>query len=403
MVGKRLSMAVSLLWPAMLSAQEQPLTLEAVVARARTDAQAVAVARARIEEAKARRLGAELRFQSNPELDVAMGPRSGPGDLDIDLGVMQRFEPSQRRSARIASADATITRLNAEADEVAQVVIREAARAFVNVLYQEARGKLLEGALDVAREVSQTAERRYRAGDVAILDVNVARTAVARAQGDVAHVRATRETALGELRALIGWSPDVSTVAGVVADYRRPRELPGLLAQLDTLPELDRLRAEQQEAAADLRLAQTFKRADFGLGARYEREDAANIVLGGLTVSLPAFNKGQEAQAVAEARRRRADLELTLSRQTIELRVRSQHAAYQARLDALEAYERDALSGLDESELLARRSYEAGELSLAEWLLLRRELLDTRMAYVDHLFEAAAAGIEVDVVAGVLR
>ena len=64
---------------------------------------------------------------------------------------------------------------------------------------------------------------------------------------------------------------------------------------------------------------------------------------------------------------------------------------------------RDVLAAIDDSEQLARRSYEAGELRLPEWLLLRRELLETRLTYVDHLFETAASGVAVDVAAGVLR
>ena len=56
-----------------------------------------------------------------------------------------------------------------------------------------------------------------------------------------------------------------------------------------------------------------------------------------------------------------------------------------------------------ENESLARRSYEAGEMALAELLLVRGETLDTRREYLERLLEAALAAVDVEASAGALE
>ena len=58
---------------------------------------------------------------------------------------------------------------------------------------------------------------------------------------------------------------------------------------------------------------------------------------------------------------------------------------------------------MDENDALARRSFEVGQISLPELLLVRRELVDARLEYLNRLLEVAEAAIEQDAAAGVLR
>src|SRR6187399_1741943 len=80
--------------PAVVRAQPA-LTLADVLARARAQAPQVVSARLAIDEARGQLLGASLRLQSNPEVDVSFGSRQGPGarSTDLQLGATQTFEP----------------------------------------------------------------------------------------------------------------------------------------------------------------------------------------------------------------------------------------------------------------------------------------------------------------------
>jgi cobalt-zinc-cadmium efflux system outer membrane protein len=76
---------------------------------------------------------------------------------------------------------------------------------------------------------------------------------------------------------------------------------------------------------------------------------------------------------------------------------------YRSQVAAAEELEQNALPSVDENEKLARRSFEEGEIGLAELLLIRRESFETRFSYTDRLLDAAIAGIQLEASAGVLQ
>src|SRR5690348_4608705 len=87
---------------------------------------APASAQARVEEAQARRLGAEVRYRDNPVVDVDLGPRNGRGrqTWDYAIGVGQVFETGGQRRARIAAADADVGITQASADDTVRRLAR---------------------------------------------------------------------------------------------------------------------------------------------------------------------------------------------------------------------------------------------------------------------------------------
>jgi hypothetical protein len=77
--------------------------------------------------------------------------------------------------------------------------------------------------------------------------------------------------------------------------------------------------------------------------------------------------------------------------------------AFAVRNAAAAAFEQDALPGAAENDTLSRHSFEEGQLSFADLIVVRRELVDTRLEYLDRLLEAAEAAVERDAAAGVLQ
>ena len=387
----------------MAGAQSRSLTLADVLARAREQAPQIVSARLALEEARGRLLGASLRFQTNPEIDAALGNRNGPDTrfTDFEVGLGQSFEPRARRSARIAGATAAIAQGSANIDEVTRTVLRVAASAYYRVVHANERIKLLNATHELTASVHVIADRRFKAGDIAVLDVNIARTSLARVRAEREGAEASKALALGELRQLLRLENEIS-VDGSLA---RPgdTDLDAALQTASQRPELRGLEAAIAEAEAELRQGLSFSKPAYGVGVRYSREEGDQIVLGGMTVTLPMFSKGQEQRAVGSARaaRLRADLDAALTR--VQLEVRAAFDAYNRRLAAIRVLEADAIPGLDENEQLTTRSFEVGQLGLPELLLIRREFLDTRSQYLDALLEAALARIDLDASAGILR
>jgi cobalt-zinc-cadmium efflux system outer membrane protein len=386
-------------------AQSISLSLEEALARAREQAPAVLIARARIEEARGRLIGARVRFRDNPTIDVGSGPRNTEAATltDLDVGFAQLFETGGQRAARIAGAEAGIARETAAAGDARRLALRAVGLAMLGTLYAQERIELLRGAEAVAADVRTVAARRYAAGDIAVLDVNVAKIALARARAARLAAEGERTVFAGELQRLLGLPPGSPVVAvGSLRLQRRP-ELAGLLAAVTNRPDLRAMEADIRDAEADIRLGRATTRPDVGLGARMKREEGHRAVLGELTFTLPLFNLGQGLRATGTARASRLRLELETTRASIESEVRSRYAAFAAREAALTAFEQDAMPGMDENDALARRSFEVGQISLPELLLVRRELVETRLEYLNRQLEVAEAGIEQDAAAGVLQ
>jgi cobalt-zinc-cadmium efflux system outer membrane protein len=385
------------------AAQGNGMTLADVLARAREQAPQIVSARLALQETRARLIGSSLRQQNNPELDAAIGNRNGPTDrfTDFQLGVAQAFEPGARRSARIEGANAAIAGSTANIDDVTRTVLRQAAAAYYRALHADERIKLLNAAFELASNVYSAADRRYRAGDIAVLDVNIARASLARVRAEREGAEATKALVLGDLRQLLRL-PDGVSIEGSLGPAT-PADLNAALQAASERPDLRALQAAIQEAEAQLRLGRSFSKPEFGVGVRYSHEEGDQIVLGGMTVTLPMFSNGQEQRALGSARATRLRAELDGARTRVQIEVRAAFDAYNRRLAAIRTLEADALPGLDENEQLTTRSFEVGQLGLPDLLLIRREMLDTRFQYLDALLEAALARIDLDASAGVLR
>jgi cobalt-zinc-cadmium efflux system outer membrane protein len=356
-----------------------------------------------VEEARGRLAAASLQFPSNPELEAGVGNRSGPANrfTDVDIGFGHAFEPGSRRDARIAGANAAIAQGAATADDAVRLVLRAAASAYLRALHAQERIRLIATSEELAETVYSVAARRFKAGDIAILDVNIARSSLARIRADHEVAEAERALAVGDLQQLLGLEGDVRVEGLLTPGAKADRDV--LLKAAAERPELRALEAGVREADADASLGRAFATPDFGLGVRYSREGGDDIVFGRMTITLPMFSKGQELQAVGSARAARLRAELEAARARVQLEVRAAHDAYSRRLAAVGVLETDAIPGMDENEALTTRSFDVGQLGLPELLLIRREILDTRSAYLDALLEAALARIDLEASAGVLR
>ena len=249
-------------------AQSRSLTLADVLTRAREQAPQIVSARLALEEARARLLGASLRFQTNPEIDAALGNRNGPDTrfTDFEVGLGQSFEPGARRSARIAGGNAAIAQSSANIDEVTRTVLRLAASAYYRAVHANERIKLLNATHELAASVYATADRRFKAGDIAVLDVNIARTSLARVRAEREGAEASKALALGELRQLLRLENDVG-VEGSLA-LPGPTDLTAALQTASQRPELRGLEAAIAEAEAELRVGLSFTKPEYGVGVR---------------------------------------------------------------------------------------------------------------------------------------
>ena len=406
----KVRVAVPALWLAMslphfLVGQTQSLTLDQAFERARIRAPSIVAARDRIEEARGRLLGARVLLRDNPVLEFSGGPRYTAGSdlLDAEVGLSQSFELGNRRKSRIAAAEADVERETASSQNVVRELLRDVATAFWQSAAAAERVRVAQKADAVADEFLQNMQRRYEAGDIPVLDVNVARTAAARTRAEVRASEAEQTRALGDLKILLGMRSEEPV--SVQADLAVPKQydLDQLTTEAFKRPDLQAIAAELREAEAEIQLGRGFSWPDLGLGFRYGRDEGDKIAKGGLTLSLPVFSRGQELRATGTARATRLRREMDATRLAIANEVKTAFEVHRRKVEAADELRRNAVQALDENESLARRSFEEGEINVLDLLVIRRDAFETRLIYVNQLLEAELASVDLEARAGVLK
>lgn len=395
-----------LLAPLSADAEPQTLTFQDVLARARASAPSVVAARLRIEEARGRVVGASLPFGTNPTVSLESGPRRGDATTTTDYGIEvgQDFEPPSRRQARLDAARAGVTQEEQRARAIEREAVRQVATTFLRAVEARERVEAATTAKHLANEALRIAERRFQAGDVAQLDVNLARTAVARTDAEARVAAATLAGQITQLKVLLGMAAaEGVAVSGTLHDAFGAIRSDDLVARAMERPDVRVLDAEIVEAEADQRFAATLRWPELGLRGSYRREGSERIALGGVGLSFPIFNRGQEASAVASARLTRLRAEREALRTAIEAEVRGATTTYEALRAAAADYERTVIPLIEENEKLALESYDVGQIGLANLLVVRRDALDARRSLIDQLIEARLAEVELRARAGVLE
>lgn len=391
--------------PCVVLAQSQALTLERALDRARRRAPLILAAQGRVEEARGRLLGAKVLLRDNPMLEFSGGPRyTRDSDLiDAQVGLSQSFELGGRRRSRIAAAQADVERETATSQNVTRELLHDVATAFWQSVAAGERIRVARNADTVASELLQSMQRRYDAGDIPILDVNVSRNAAARTRAEVRAAESEQTRAIGDLRILIGMAWDEPLLVDGSLTTESQYDLNQLTSEAMNRPDLEAAAAELRQAEAETQLGRGFSWPDLSLGFQYGRDEGDKIARGGLTLSLPVFSRGQELRSTGTARATRLRRELEAKRLAIANEVKTAYEIYRRRVEAADELQRNAVQALDENETLARRSFEEGEINLLDLLVIRRDSFDTRLIYLNQLLETRLAAVDLEARAGVLK
>ena len=405
----RLVAAAIITSSSFVAAEPLALDLRTALDRAHRFAPDAVAARGAIAEAEAGRVGAALAFTANPEVEIGAGPRfSTPRQLDLDASIAQSLEPG-RRGARRHLAGASVDHARADGEARLRELDLAVAFAFYDALAAEQSVALAARAAELAERGSVVADRRRKAGDITDLDANLARVALGRARSALQAEQVERAKSLSVIAGLVGAGPADDIVLrgelGGAADPERDAGAAGdpgptTTDALASRADVRALDAERVVASAERANAAAAARPDVTIWASYQREDATNIVLAGLRLTLPIWNSGDGEQAVARAKERRATemraaVLATASRQVVDAAT-----TYAAARRALGTFESEVAPVLDDSEKLLQRSVDAGQIAIADFLVVRQELAAGRRDQLERRLAVAKAAVALRYAAG---
>lgn len=338
---------------------------------------AVRAADARLDAAQAHTQAAGRPIY-NPDLELT----AENADVDTrSVGLSQTIDWSGKRRARETAATAEQRAANAERDEVRQRVALEWLRGFA--AYQSARERATAGAqrADLLAQFAALADRRFRAGDIPVLERDLATLALQEARAQQAELAAEQAKARQLLSAVGGNSatlPPLPDALPATADSTFTT------AQLTDLPTVRRAQAEVEAAQARITVAERDRRADptISLTGGQVTDGPYRDRLIGVTVRLPLFVRNSYSAEVSAARSS-ADAADANQRDVLLRAGADAEAAstsFNALRDAWLAWQQSRAPSAAERAALLQKLWEAGEISAAEYLVQLKQSVDTELS-----------------------
>jgi len=386
------------------SASARPITLPEAFAAAESSP-TLAVAAADIDQARGN-LEQARTYVYNPAITASAGPARtseavvpGPAAartlFAFEFGIGQVIELGGKRGARKRAATAERDAAIETRAATRNGLLAEVRRAFTIAVVAQERVAVTTANELAARELQAAATERVRLGAATQTEVNVTVAGLGRAIA--AKKAAERDLllarqALGNALGVVGSDLEPS---GAMPTFPTPPTDEDVLVTAAFPARRDLAAAERARDArgADVDLADAIAVPDPELSVSLARDavDHANVLLAGIRVDLPLWNRNQGNRSAARAGRRRAEIEADALRRTVEREVRSALRRYRSATEAVAAFDQQVVGTLAENLKLARETMAAGKLGLLELNVVRRDLVESQLAYLDSIAEAVQA------------
>jgi outer membrane protein TolC len=298
------------------------------------------------------------------------------------IGVMQEFTRADKREARAARFEREAEKSLAEKDAGLAAIQRDTAIAWLDRYYAEAMQRVVSEQSRLAQLEIEAAESAYRAGRGNLADILAARNAQLLLDDRASEIGRKATTARIALARWIGSDADVALADKPAIDSIR-LDASTLETDLAHHPELAVLARKEDVAAAEVRIAQANKKADWSVALMYSQRgpDFSNMVSVTVSVPLQWDQKNRQDREVAaklavldQARAERDDM---LRAHTAE--VRAMIAEWENDRERSARYAREVLPLAAERSQAALGAYRGAKASIADVLLARRNEIDVRL------------------------
>ena len=324
----------------------------------------------------------EAGLLKNPVLSLLFP--LGPKQLEATLSLPIDF--FWKRPKRVAAA-----KLNAEQVAYSLVqhglnFVRDVMLTYAELVFARNRAKIVAEEAELRSEIAKIASDRLRVGDISGLEETAFQLAAARAQE--ASIRFDRDARLVKerFRTLLGLGLEEFTLE-LTPDFSSIefQEQPSDLLTKAFAARPDLRAAEIAIEAAGYRLGWERSKI-FSLTAQLDAngEGKEGFEMGpGLVMELPILNQNNGMVSRAQAELTKAARQYLAVKHRIIQEVNEAYAQYQAAMKALKILRVDILPSATAAADNAAAAYSIGEISYLELLDFRRQLINSRLRYVE--------------------
>jgi len=298
-------------------------------------------------------------------------------------GISQAIDWADKRGARASVAENELRMAEAGRAAIRESLAAEILSALAGHATAVAQQELGEQRSELMERFGGLAERRRKAGDLAQVELDLAKLAVAEARFQQASVTAAEIQSLQALIALTGRN------AGHWPLF--PAGLPELtLQQLDreallqSLPALRKSLARVAAARATVQLRSRERRPDPTITLRAGEEDSDSLT--GINLSIPLFirNTLSAEVDVASAELLQAERDANDLYRRSRAQLEAAGLVYQVSRSAWQVWESTGAVSLGGQIKLLQRLWQAGEINTTNYLVQLKQALDTRTSAIEQ-------------------
>ena len=378
------------------AAAAEPLSLAKAIELALEGNPEVAAAKRQWEATEGQVL--QGRSRPNPELaysleDTRSKTRTQSWQLNLPV------ELGGKRAARTKAAEKTREQAQAQLAELQATVRANVAAAYFDVLTAQERLVLARDSAALAKSSTDTVSKRVAAGKVSPVEESKARVAEAGVRVELAQAASEQRNALSRLFALLGQIDAPYTVLEGKAE-----KLPSVPSLADLQPlissapgvVLARIEVDRRKALTALEQSKRVPDVTVSVGMQRSNETQRNVLLFGVSVPLPVFdrNQGNLLEALKLEDKARDEL------QAATVRLHSEVAQARERLSTITAevqsLQQEVLPGAKSAYDAATIGFENGKFNFLEVLDAQRTYFTAKSQYLKALGEAHRAAADID-------
>ena len=379
-----------------VTASATPLSLTKAIELALEGNPEVAAATRQLEATEGQVL--QGRARPNPELaysleDARSKTRTQSWQLNLPV------ELGGKRAARTKAAEKSREQAQAQLNELKATLRANVAAAYFDVLTAQERLVLAKDSVALAKSSTDTVAKRVAAGKVSPVEESKARVEEAGIRVELAQAASEQRKALSRLFALLGRIEAPFTLLGCKAENLPPvPKLADLQSLISSSPAivLARIEVDRRKALTDLEQSKRVPDVTVSVGMQRSNETQRNVLLFGVSVPLPVFdrNQGNLLEALKLEDKARDEL------QGATVRLHSEVAQAWERLTTIAAeiqsLQQDVLPGAKSAYDAATIGFENGKFNFLEVLDAQRTYFTAKSQYLKALGEAHRAAADVD-------
>ena len=352
-----------------------------------------------------RRDGA-ARSYDNPELSIEAEDIGAfqRGDHETErrlvVGLTQQLDLHGKRRARTTVAAVKHLIALAELDGVRAETAGELLHALARWQTETVRVTLLEAHEDAMEEFEALAERQEAAGDISRMEAGLATLALAETRMSRVAAEVERSLAAQSVRNVTFAGDETAWPA---LHFAFPPLGEVSVEDVSALPVVRAASLRARAAAAEVDVSRLHRRPDPTVNVGAGRERETGVVEFGVAVPLPVLNRGVQAVAAATADATASERDSDDVARRARARFEASAERYRIARHAWQEWLGEGAGSLEDRETLARRSWEAGELTPGEYLMhtdaaveLKLQALDLRSAVWEAWFEWLVASGRLD-------